>query len=82
MTWNYFYVQSLNKEPKSPEINHSSFQHSPTDKIKKELYHVIDRIFPPLAIRYLLVLQSNFPIQPSQEKSISEVIMINRDAFS
>ena len=40
--------------------------HHPREKVKNELYYILDRIFPPLVIRYLLVLQSTFPIQASQ----------------
>ena len=40
--------------------------HHPREKVKNELHHILDRIFPPLVIRYLLVLQSTFPIQASQ----------------
>ena len=52
------------------KINESQSQ---TDKFKKELYHVVDQIFPPLAIRYLLVLQSSFPMPVTTGKPNPEV---------
>ena len=62
----------MNKED-SPETIETSQSQSKTDTFKKELYHVVDRIFPPLAIRYLLVLQSSFPMQASTGKPNQEV---------
>ena len=44
-----------------------------TDTIKKELYSVVDQTFPPLVIRYLLVLQSTFSTDGLQPKANSEV---------
>ena len=43
------------------------------ETIKKELYSVVDQTFPPLVIRYLLVLQSTFSTDALQPKANSEV---------
>ena len=43
------------------------------ERIKKELYSVVDQTFPPLVIRYLLVLQSTFSTDALQPKANSEV---------
>ena len=43
------------------------------ETIKKELYSVVYQTFPPLVIRYLLVLQSTFSTDALQPKANSEV---------
>ena len=69
-------LQAQNGVEPSEKINNNSYsvKQSQKEKIEKELYQIIDRIFPPLAIRYLLVLQSTVSMQTSTAKQSSGVI--------